>query len=180
MEHAIRNLARKMFNLLVIGRITAVNDSGGAQILQALDHQGGLLENVKFASIYGFSSNPPIHSDVVILTVGGDRSNAIAISTGNQTARAKGLQTGDVSMSNGTCTVTMNGSNLTMGNGQVTLAMVGGKLTITAPDGVEITSPTVQNTGEIIAKSGGGPIHVSTHTHTDSRDGLTTAPTAGS
>lgn len=77
------------------GRVTTSNDSKSAQILQvrlgALETRDGTPRLAEF----GFTSRPPVGSDVVVLFIAGDRSNGVAVATGHQASRPIGLEEGE-------------------------------------------------------------------------------------
>lgn len=92
---AVSRLWRRMQLVIGRGRVTTSNDTKTAQLLQirlgALETRDGTPRLAEF----GFTSRPPVGSDVIVLFLGGDRSNAVAIATGHQASRPTGLQEGE-------------------------------------------------------------------------------------
>jgi phage baseplate assembly protein V len=91
----------RMRLMIAPAKVLLVNDSQGAQTIQGdLGPQGpngseGIHDGIPALQHFGFSSNPPAGSDVVIIHIGGDRSNGVAIASGNQQLRPTGLSPGD-------------------------------------------------------------------------------------
>lgn len=83
------------------GRITISDDSGAVQRAQVdlgpdLSATGSALKsNTPLLGLFGHASRPPAGSDVVLVFVGGDRSNGVAIASGHQPSRLTGLAEGD-------------------------------------------------------------------------------------
>lgn len=65
---------------------------------QGPDGSLALRNNTRRLAEYGFASNPPPGTDVVMLFPGGDHSNGVVIATGNQIFRLRGLPVGDVAI----------------------------------------------------------------------------------
>jgi phage baseplate assembly protein V len=92
---------QRVLHMIRSGRITVVDDTGPVQRVQvdqgALgpDDARSIVDKVPFLGIFGFSSSPPIQSDVVVLRLGGTRSLTVAIGTNHQPSRLKGLGPGD-------------------------------------------------------------------------------------
>lgn len=77
------------------GRVTTSNDTKTAQLLQIAMGALETRDNTPRLAEFGFTSNPPNGSDVVVVFIGGDRSNGVAIATGHQASRPTGLLQGE-------------------------------------------------------------------------------------
>lgn len=95
---AIERLGRRMSAAIGVGRVTLVDDDGGAQSIQVRLSANEIRDAAPRIAEYGFTSNPPPGSDAVIVFIAGDRSQGIVIATGNQTYRLTGLGDGDVAL----------------------------------------------------------------------------------
>lgn len=77
------------------GRVKLVDDSGAVQMMQvqmsAIETSDARYRLAEF----GFSSNPPIGSDVLALHVTGDRASGAVFATNHQLSRPKGLKSGE-------------------------------------------------------------------------------------
>lgn len=96
----IARLFRRVMMTIGRGRVTWSNDDGPIQKLQATLMGGGdeIRDNLPRMAEYGFTSNPPVGTDTLVVFIGGDRSNGAVIGTNNQAARKKGLVVGEVAM----------------------------------------------------------------------------------
>lgn len=91
-------------NLVGIGRMTTVDDSGEVQHMQVTEGAAGagfidrVIDKVRRITEFGFASVPPVDSEVVMIRRGGDRSCSIVIGTSHRPSRPKDLQPGDVAI----------------------------------------------------------------------------------
>lgn len=85
---------------LVVGRaiLQAISDDTGLQILRLSLGKDETIEGVERIQNYGFSSVPDAGAEVVVLCVGGNRGQAIAVGVDDSRERKKGLQAGDVAV----------------------------------------------------------------------------------
>ncbi len=97
---AISPLKRKV--LLMIGRgvMLAVTDSEKIQLVQLSLLEGETKDKVESFAHFGFTSNPPIGSDCIMLSVGGNREHGIIIGTEHRDFRLKDLASGDSAIYN--------------------------------------------------------------------------------
>jgi len=89
------------------GRVKLVRDDGPVQMLQVdLGPTGsagalGLRDRTPRVGEYGLASNPPPGSVVIVLSLGGDRTEAVAIASHHQDSRFKDLLPGEAALYNG-------------------------------------------------------------------------------
>jgi phage baseplate assembly protein V len=95
---ALTRLWRRMLMAIGAGRITQVDDSRSAQVMQVQLGQDELKDDTPRLAEYGFVSNPPIGSDAVVLFIAGERTNGVVVATNNQTVRMTGLASGEVAI----------------------------------------------------------------------------------
>lgn len=95
MMEQINRLWRRVYNVAGRGEIHQVDDTGKAQRVQVMFSPVETRDGAIRATEFGFSSNPPIGSDCLTLSVGGDRDNTIVISTGHKASRPINLQPGE-------------------------------------------------------------------------------------
>jgi phage baseplate assembly protein V len=77
------------------GRITGpVDDSGTVQMVQVQKSGLEVADEQYRVAEFGFTSNPPIGSDVLTLHVAGDRTAGAVIGTNHQPSRPKNLDSG--------------------------------------------------------------------------------------
>jgi phage baseplate assembly protein V len=155
---AIERIGRRVMTVIGRGRKTTGNDAGNVQMLQVRLGADEVRDNTPRLAEFGFASMPPDGADLIVLFVGGDRSNGVIIASGDITTRMKNLAPGEsalydslgkhvylkidqieidaknqpVNIINAT-TVTINGSgNVTVNCGGNLLANVTGVATIKA------------------------------------------------
>jgi phage gp45-like len=95
---AIERLYRCMQLAFGRGRVTFVDDSGPVQRLQVRFGPLEIIDNMPAPHDFGFTSSPPIGSDVFASFLGGSRSNGMVVAIGSQTYRVKNLQPGEVAI----------------------------------------------------------------------------------
>lgn len=144
MLHHLRAIVGNLRSLISYGVITAVDDSGAAQTVTVLTGDGVQRADVEVMQPFGLASAPPADgATTVVLAIGGDPSNLVALPLSNPSARFGGLGAGEAILyaSDGTRvhvkpggvvevwgkSVTINATNLTI-NGNV---LVNGNLTAT-------------------------------------------------
>ncbi len=96
--NAIDLLYRRVLLTVGRGRVMTGNDTAGAQLLQVQLGEDELRDNTPRLGEYGFASMPTNGSDIVMVFVGGDRSNGVIIATGNQAERLRNLQPGEAAI----------------------------------------------------------------------------------
>ena len=99
MNGPIERVWHRVLMLVGRARITAVNDSGRAQVVQVKLSADEIKDGTPRLAEYGFQSNPPVGSDAIVLFLAGERTNGVVIACGNQTYRLTGLATGEVAIS---------------------------------------------------------------------------------
>jgi phage baseplate assembly protein V len=178
---SIERVYRRVLMLFGRGRATFVDDSGPVQTMQVTMSDIETLDNRIRVAEFGFSSNPPIGSDVLALHVGGDRSAGAVIGTNHQPSRPRGLAPGESMLYsqdgkyvyitaagglvvfangqnvvvNGAADITMNCSgNFTVNCGGNFNVNAGGNFSATAPSGSTFDTPLLSATGDIQDKSG--------------------------
>lgn len=97
MSDPLRNMARRIQNAVRAVRSTVVpNDMGSVQTVQLRHSSAQTVDQTKTLYHYGYSASPPVGCDFVVVHVAGDTSNGIAIASGHQASRPKGLTPGQV------------------------------------------------------------------------------------
>lgn len=97
-QRAIKPLRDRVY--IMIGRaiITAVDDSKMFQELQLSALAGETLGKVQRFQNFGFTSNPPLGTEAIISSLGGNRDNTIVIATDNRNIRIKNLESGETAI----------------------------------------------------------------------------------
>jgi len=92
---ALDRIGRRILTTIGRGRLTAGDDTGNVQLLQVQLGANEVRDNTPRLAEFGFTSNPPIGADLVVLFVGGDRSNGVIIASGDISTRLKNLRPGE-------------------------------------------------------------------------------------
>lgn len=101
---AVRDIVKPLQNrvLLLVGRgiLMAVNDSQKIQQMQITLLADEVKDQVESFAHFGFTSNPPPNSEIIMLSVGGSRDNGVVIASENRESRLKGLEPGESALYN--------------------------------------------------------------------------------
>lgn len=145
---------RRVWNSLGLGQITAVNDSGPVQTVQAKLGYAEIHDTRPVLYFFGFTSNPPPGADAALNFIGGDRANGFVVGTGHQTYRLKGLASGEAAIYD------QQGSQVYLkADKSVHIVSAAGptivinpdqSITITAATKVRVVTPRLEVTGDII------------------------------
>lgn len=136
MLDALERLWRRLLHVVGRGRITLVLDDGPVQLLQARLNAAALRDEVPRLGEYGLCSVPPAGADVVVVCIGGNATDMVAIATGHQTYRLRSLGAGEVALHDD------KGQTIELrASGLVVNAPLG--LTINAPMGMTVHGNTV-------------------------------------
>lgn len=136
------------------GRVTQRDDSKTAQGLQVKLNDAETKDGVPRVAEFGFTSNPPDGSDVVVVFMGGDRSKGVVIATNHQASRPTGLLPGETKLydqwgkfihltKEGGIVVQAGGAPVTVNNATA--------VTINASDSVVMNTPRLKVSGDIEA-----------------------------
>lgn len=166
---------RRIQMLFGRGRITHVDDSGPVQVIQVKMNGLEVPDNRLRLAEFGFTSNPPIGSDVLALHMAGDRSAGAVVSTNNQQARPKGLLSGETMLysqdgkyvymtASGGIVVEAKGQPVTINDASNVTVNCSGILKVVAPGGVQFQTPTVTVTGVLNIENQAGATNASTMT----------------
>lgn len=126
------------------GRITTVNDAGNVQMLQVRLGQDEVRDTTPRLAEYGLTSVPPVGTDAIVIFIGGDRSTGVAVATGNQAARPKGLAVGEVAIYDD------QGQMVHITRAGITIKGAGKPVTIQDTPKVRMITGRLEVTGDII------------------------------
>lgn len=136
------------------GRVTFSDDSRSAQLLQVKLNDSETRDDTPRIAEFGLTSRPPDGSDVLVVFLGGDRSKGVVVATAHQASRPKGLLAGETMLYDlwgksvhltkaGGIVVEAQGAPVTVNNATT--------VTINAADSVELVTPLLHVTGDIMA-----------------------------
>jgi phage baseplate assembly protein V len=146
MKDAIDRLGRRMLKAISRGWKTTGIDTGTVQFMQVQLGPQELKDSVPRVAEFGFTSNPPIGSDVIALFIGGDRSNGVVVATGHQASRPTGLQPGETmiySQDGKSIYMTKSGGIVVNANNQSVTVNNATTVTINAANVINLETPQV-------------------------------------
>lgn len=90
----------RLIQIISLGRITLTDESGPIAEVQVDQGSIGpdsprIVDRIKRFGQFGLASVPPLPSEVLMVALGGLRSQLIAIATNHQASRPRGLKPGD-------------------------------------------------------------------------------------
>lgn len=128
-------------NMIGAGQITSIDDTGGVQTMQVSEVPQGsgfmtrVLDKVQRIFQFGFTSVPPLNSQVLTLNRNGDRTLSIAIGTSHPASRPTGLQPGDSAQYD------VRGLMITLTAAGVTIQCQGLPLVVENTSGMHVQGP---------------------------------------
>jgi phage baseplate assembly protein V len=171
MSREIARQAIRIQNIARIGTLTLkTGESTTVQTMQLQLNQFEMMDTINSLQFFGITSSPPVGSDVLVLCMGGDNANAVAIATGHNQFRPVGMGTGE------TCIYSNAGQKvyLSQTGGVLAIQIIGGnQVNITCDTSVNITAPTVNITGNLTVSGtimaagdiSSGSVTLETHRH---------------
>ena len=154
MTGVMERLWRRVQLMSSWGRVTFSDDSRSAQLLQVKLNDSETRDDTPRIAEFGLTSRPPEGSDVLVVFLGGDRSKGVVVATAHQASRPKGLLAGETMLYDlwgksvhltkaGGIVVEAQGAPVTVNNATT--------VTINAADSVELVTPLLHVTGDIMA-----------------------------
>lgn len=141
-------LRRRDRALIRYGLVTAVDDTGAVQKVGFKGIFGMIRQGIQSFMPFGFSSNPPVGSEVVQLQVNGDPGNPIIVMAFNRQYRITGLQPGESIMFN------MLGDFVKIDASRNITVNAGENVNVTAATKVTVTAPNAEITGNLKVDGG--------------------------
>lgn len=121
--------------MAVRGVVRRVDDAGQTQRVTVETHRGILRTDVEVLQPYGIAASPPAGAMTVVLAIGADQGDMVALPVACPGRRFGGLAEGEVVLYNA------HGTRI---------ALRGGIVEIKAAGEVQITAPTVRITGDLV------------------------------
>jgi phage gp45-like len=179
-RHVERLLAKLQVRLSMLvrkGRLTAVDASGTSTRVGVKVSGDETHESVELIEPYGFTSNPPAGSKVLLVCSGGDGGHPLALLAGDPGTRLSGLGSGDVAIHVGAGSGGGTGARVVLrANGTVDINPGPAAVASVVPSGAvgplavaRATDPTLLNAGDLATinaivaawnatQPGGGPL----------------------
>lgn len=150
LDGKVRVLYRKTMMAFSTGKITAMKDGGGVQIVQ-YQHPAEVRGSTPRMTEFGFSSGLPVGTDVLIACIGGDRSGGIVVASNHSDYRHGGLNAGETVIYNQWgqyVKLTEDGIEV-QANGKKVEVLQATEVTIEADTEAMIKTPLLKCTGDI-------------------------------
>jgi phage baseplate assembly protein V len=159
-DNVIERVFRRVQMMFGRGRVSVVDDTGTVQKMQVRMSDWETADNRLRLAEFGFTSNPPINSDVLVLHIAGDRTNGAVVATNHQPSRPTGLAPGEAMLysqdgkhvymtASGGIVVEAKGQNVTVNDAANVTCNCSGVYKVVAPGGVVFDTPLVSSTGDI-------------------------------
>jgi phage baseplate assembly protein V len=164
-DHVLERVFRRVQMMFGRGRVSVVDDTGTVQKMQVRMSDWETADNRLRLAEFGFTSNPPVNSDVLVLHIAGDRTNGAVVATNHQPSRPKGLAPGEAMLYSqdgksvymtaaGGIVIEAKGQNVTVNDAANVTCNCSGVYKVVAPGGVQFVTPMVSSTGDIQDNSG--------------------------
>lgn len=140
---AIERLYRCMQLAFGRGRVSFVDDSGAVQKLQVRFGKMEIIDSMPAPHDFGFTSNPPIGSDVFASFLSGNRSNGLVVAIGSQAFRLKNLISGEVAIYDAL------GQSVYLTQAGIVINGAGLPVRITGTPSITLDAPVVHVTGNL-------------------------------
>ena len=134
-----------MKNMLARGTVVLVNAAKKLQGLQVRLTAGELKDGADHFEPYGFTSNPLPGAEVLAAFIGGDRSHAVVLVAADRRYRIQAMASGEVAI------YTDEGDYIHFKRGRI-IDIETQTLNIKATTAVNIDSPVINQTGEIVSQ----------------------------
>lgn len=150
-QQELRRIYNRLKMMIGVGEAQGFSDAGSIQKAKyktALELSSGTPRMIEF----GFSSGLPSGTDVLLVSLSGDRSDAIIIASNNASYRHKNLKPGETVIYNQWgqfIKLTEDGITIEANNKPVTVNQAT-TVTINATEGVKMVTPKLEVTGEIV------------------------------
>lgn len=129
-------------NLVSRATVAMSNAAAKMQALQLRLYAGEVRGSVEHFEDYGFTAHPLAGAEVIVIAVGGDRSNSVAVRVSDRRFRPVDLQPGEV------CIYHHEGDRVTFRNGRQ-LEVETLKVVINAAESTDINSEKINLNGAV-------------------------------
>ncbi|WP_299104726.1 phage baseplate assembly protein [uncultured Bradyrhizobium sp.] len=160
-------MMQRIFSMIGRGRLMLVKDDKDVQRLQVSEGNTGsdkresVTDDIAMVGLFGLSSNAPQKSEVLLLRLGGDRSQTIAVGANHRPSRPTNLAPGDTMLYRAKDGA--RGAYIWLKDGVLQIDAAGGDViiqnaataTIKASTKVRIEAPKVETTGDFVSRCDG-------------------------
>jgi phage baseplate assembly protein V len=172
-----RETANALRGQAVRGVVAASNDGGMVQSVDVETHEGVVRSGVEVLQQYGVTSRAPAGGLVVLLALGGDEGDQVALPVASPSDRMGGLADGEVALhdAGGNRVHLKAGGTVEIQGATAVFVKVGGTEFEVTAGGVRILGTvqvdgSIQTTGDVMA----GSVSLLNHEHGNGNDGANT------
>ena len=133
----------RISNLITRGLVTAKNAAAKLRTLQCELFGGEARESVEDFEPYGFTAEPHVGAEVLVVSLAGDREHSIAICHPDRQYRPTGLADGEVVLYDDL------GRKVFLSRGGIRVEGVDSPITVSTTATVTIDAPLVKMTGDL-------------------------------
>ena len=133
---------RRVMNMVARGVLATSDDERGMQNVQVSLLRDEAKTAVERMQNYGFSSNAPADSEVLVVFVGGGRDHGVIVATDDRASRFTGLAAGEVAI------YTNEGDSIVLKRGNI-VEVTTRTLIVNAEDAIEIEAPEIRIKGDL-------------------------------
>lgn len=144
MRDVLDRLQNRITRMFARGVLSFVDDSKTIQYVQAKLNALETIGDIPRIAEYGFTSNPPLGSEALVICGGGDRTNGVVIATSNAQFRVTALKSGEV------CIHDNSGQKVYLSQSGMVLDGGGKPITITNTPDILADTPMLKCTGDIL------------------------------
>lgn len=127
MNALLAPIRQRIYDLVARAVVTQVDDTKKLQLLQLAVLDGETRDRCERFQEYGYTANPPVNSEAVVIFVGGSREHPLVVGVDSRAARKTGLQPGEVAI------YTDQGDYVYLKRGGTIEAKASTKLLVTSP-----------------------------------------------
>lgn len=140
----VDRLWRRIMMMVAPVKILATDDTGPVHKVQMRVTPSEVIDQVPVLQLYGIASHAQPGSDAQAMFTAGNRASPVIVATGNQQARLRGLQPGEVAL------YTDEGDYVKLARGRIVEINCGGHVTLSCTGKVRVDAPRLECTGDII------------------------------
>ena len=126
------------------GKLMLINSQEPIQRAQVSALADETLQEIEHLQQFGFTSNPPVGSDAILVPLGGTTSHSVIIATEHASYRIRTLKSGEVAIYN------QSGASITLKDNKI-IDIDCNELNINASTAVNINTPTVTCSAQLTA-----------------------------
>lgn len=94
----LTDLRNRIWAMIARGCLSAADGTRPMRVIQAKLFAGEVREDVEHFEPYGFTSEPHVDSEPLVLSLSGNRDHSIAVCIADRRYRLRGLKTGEVAL----------------------------------------------------------------------------------